>query len=296
MVAGRLIPELLKRGDEVVAVTRKQPKPDAFPAGVSVRVIDVTKSAEWEPIVATADAVVNLAGANLFAKRWTESVKAELRSSRVDVTHAIAMAIAKRPQTQLISTSAVGLYGDRGDEVLEETSSAATDFLGQLAIDWEAAADPARDAGARVVHPRFGIVLDPRGGALPSLARPFKLFGGGRLGSGKQFVSWIHHTDLTRLLMFMLDKPDLAGPVNATAPTPIRNAELATLLGKVLGRPNWLPAPRFGLKIMLGEVVDVLLASQRAVPARALAAGFTFNFPSAESALIDLLQQESAKV
>jgi uncharacterized protein (TIGR01777 family) len=188
----------------------------------------------------------------------------------------------------LVSASGAGYYGPRGDEDLTEDAPAGHDFLANLCVDWERAADSARAAGLRVVHTRFGIVLDRDGGALPFMALPFKLFVGGRVGSGRQFVSWIHRDDLTELLLFALDTPAVAGPVNATAPGPVSNAEFSRELARVLRRPSWLPVPAFAMRLALGQVAGVATTGQRVVPAKALACGFRFRFPMIDGALRDL--------
>ena len=234
------------------------------------------------------DALVHLAGENIADGSWSSTRKQRIRSSRIDSTRLIAKALSDldRPPSTLIQASAIGFYGDRGDEKLDESSPAGTGFLADLCRDWEAAAEPAQDAGIRVIWFRIGVVLAPHGGALPRMLRLFKLGLGGKLGRGRQFMSWIALHDLVRLIVFSLNHPDFAGPVNAVAPTPVRNEEFTRVLAGVLHRPAFMTAPAVALKLALGEMADeMLLASARIYPRRAEQAGFRFNHPDLESAL-----------
>lgn len=249
----------------------------------------------WDPARAVlnpgelrgVDAVVHLAGEPV-GERWSREKKRRIRDSRVEGTALLARALAAMdaPPRTLLSASAVGIYGDRGDELLSEDSAPGDDFLAGVAQAWEAAADPARAAGIRVVLPRFGVVLSPRGGALEKLLPPFKLGVGGKLGSGRQWVSWIGLGDAVRAVRFLLDTPSLAGPVNVTAPTPVTNAALTEAVGHAVGRPTFTTVPATALRLMMGEMADAtLLASQRAVPRRLLDAGFRFEHPEVAGAL-----------
>jgi uncharacterized protein (TIGR01777 family) len=272
LVGSRLVAALRERGDAVLALSRR-PGPDTIEGDPSV-------PGPWLDLLDSCDAVVHLAGENIFAKRWSTSFMKRIHDSRVVSTRLIAERLAKSGNKAVVfvSCSAIGYYGDP-----------KTDFMANVCHEWEVAADPARFAGNRVVHPRLGIVLDPKGGALANLVRPYRFFVGGRIGSGKQIVSWIHHEDLTRLLMFAIDTPALSGPVNATAPHPVSNDELGRAIGKVLGRPHWLPVPRWALRIALGKIADVLLAGGRVSSEKVIQAGFTFRFPELEPALRDLI-------
>lgn len=235
-----------------------------------------------------ADAVVNLAGPGIGDKRWTAERKAELRDARVDGTRLLAETLAglERPPSVLVSGSAVGYYGDRGDERLTEESGPGDDFLADLCRDWEAAAAPAADAGVRVATIRSGIVLAPGGGALARLLPLFKLGAGGRMGSGRQYWPWITIDDEVGAVRFLLDH-DVAGPVNLTGPEPVTNQELTKALGRVLGRPTLLPVPRFGPKLLIGgEAAETFLyASQRAYPAVLEAEGYRFQHGDVETGL-----------
>jgi uncharacterized protein (TIGR01777 family) len=305
LVGSRLVRRLAGRGDHVFALSRRPIPPDRFavprsdatapPDGVIQPVVgDPADRGPWVERLRDCDAVVHLAGANIFAKRWTDAFRDELRDSRIDSTALVANELAKHPTRAdgspkvLVSASGAGYYGPRGDEELTEAASAGHDFLANLCVDWERAAEAARDAGLRVVHPRLGIVLDRDGGALPPMALPFRLFVGGRVGSGRQYVSWIHRDDLTDLLLFALDTPAVAGPLNATATHPVTNATFGKALARALGRPNWLPVPGFALRLVLGKVAAVAVTGQRVIPAKALACGFRFRFPTIDAALRDL--------
>ena len=233
------------------------------------------------------DAVVHLAGENV-GKRWTDKTKREIRDSRVQGTSLIARTIAAlddKPRV-LVSASAAGIYGaHRGDEVLTESSSFASDFMGRVAQEWEAAAQPARDAGIRVVHNRTGVVMHPAAGVLQRLVPIFSLGIGGRIGSGRQWMPWIALTDWVRAIRFLLDS-NVEGPFNVAAPNPATNAEFTDTLGRVLKRPTLTVCPEFAVKLMFGEMGgDTILASQRMVPGRMLAAGFHFDYPDLEAAL-----------
>lgn len=237
-------------------------------------------------------AVINFAGENL-AQRWTDSVKRRVRESRVAGTRVLVRAmttLASKPSV-FLSGSAIGIYGDRGDEVLEETSSLGNDFLASVCQDWEAATTPAADAGIRVVTLRTGLVLAREGGVLPRFLLPFQLGIGGRLGSGDQWMSWIALTDYVEAIGVLIRDGTIAGPVNLTTPTPVTNAEFTRTLGRVLRRPTFLPVPRFALKLAMGEMIeDTALASQRVRPRRLLENAFGFGAPTLEAALRSVLR------
>lgn len=241
--------------------------------------------------LAGIDAVVNLAGEKLD-QRWTDDVKREIRDSRVKGTTLIARTIASlepRPRV-LVSGSAIGIYGDRGDEVLDEQSVPGDGFLAEVCREWEAATRPAEDAGIRVVHSRTGIVLAREGGALPRMATPFRFGVGGRLGSGKQWMSWVAIQDMIGALMYALTNDAMRGPMNVVAPNPVRNEGMTEALSRELHRPALLPVPRAALKIVLGEMAEeAVLASQRVVPSALQAAGYAFTLPLLEQALAAIL-------
>jgi hypothetical protein len=238
------------------------------------------------------DAVVHLAGESIAAGRWTAARKARILESRVKGTSLLAETLAglrERPKV-LVSASAVGYYGDRGEEALREESASGSGFLAGVCRQWEAAAAPAAQSGIRVVHPRFAMILSTAGGALQRLLLPFRLGLGGRLGSGRQFMSWIALDDAVGAICHALTHDDLQGPVNTASPTPVRNREFTTTLGRVLRRPTVFPLPAFAARLAFGQMADeLLLASQRVEPAKLLAGGYQFGFPDLESALRHLL-------
>jgi uncharacterized protein (TIGR01777 family) len=242
-------------------------------------------------------AAIHLSGANVAAHRWTDAYKSEIASSRVQSTRALAQLLAglrNPPQTFLVA-SAVGIYGNRGDELLDESSAPGSGFLADLCRQWEAAAQPAVDAGIRVVNLRFGVILGPGPGALAKMLPIFRLGLGGPLGSGRQWVSWIGVEDVIAAILFILEMPTLAGPVNLTAPNPVTNAEFTRALSAAVHRPAVLPAPAFALRLALGQMADeALLSSARTVPSRLLAAGFQFAHPTVAQALATALQPHPA--
>jgi uncharacterized protein len=243
------------------------------------------------------DAVVHLAGEGIGARRWNEAHKAKVKSSRISGTTLLAQTLAKlnkAPQV-LVSGSAVGYYGDRGDEVLTESSRPGSDFLADVCTAWEAAAALAREAGIRVAHVRTGIVLSGRGGVLPRMIMPFKFGAGGKLGSGRQWMSWISLEDEVAAILHLLGNDDLAGAFNLTAPNPVTNADMTKAIGAALHRPTFLPAPAFALKAALGPEMaeELLLVSQRALPTRLLDSGFTFARPEVTDALKTALAESS---
>lgn len=249
---------------------------------------DTTRPGNWQQAVTDADLVYNLAGRTIF-KRWSRRYKRQIYDSRILTTRNTVDALPTDAQTVLVSTSAVGYYGDRGDAELTESSSPGSDFLADLAKDWESEALAAQAKGARVVIARFGIALGADGGALAKMIPAFRSFVGGPLGSGQQWFPWIHIQDMVSALHFLGTGSDLSGSFNMCAPHPVRNGMLAQALGRVLARPAAMSAPVFMLKMTMGELAGVLLASQRALPTHLLKAGFEFGFPEIEVALENLV-------
>jgi len=254
----------------------------------------------WDPTARSLDAsaiegldgVVHLAGENLAARRWSGPVKARIRDSRIAGTRLLSETLAglDRPPRVLVSASGIGIYGDRGDERLTEESPAGRGFLAELARAWEGATEPARARGIRVVAVRTGIVLSPAGGALGRMLPPFRFGLGGPIADGRAWWSWIALDDLVAIYQFALDRGDVDGPLNAVSPHPVRNLQLARTLGRVLGRPVWLPVPVLALRLAFGELADqALLASVRVEPARLERAGYRFRFPELEPALRHML-------
>lgn len=241
--------------------------------------------------LATVDAVVNLAGEPLD-QRWSDDVKRAIRESRVTTTALLARSLAELAPRPLafLSGSAIGIYGDRGDEILDESSGTGSDFLAAVCRDWESATAPAADAGIRTVHLRTGIVLSRSGGALARLLTPFRLGVGGKLGSGRQWMSWIALRDVVGAVQALLANDDVRGPVNLVAPNPVRNEELTRALAHEIHRPSAFPVPRFAMRLLLGEMADTaVLASQRVVPRRLMESRYAFALPTIEQALASIL-------
>lgn len=262
---------------------------------------DEVEKVFWDPSageldaarLAGIDAVVHLAGENIAARRWNEEVKARIYSSRVDGTRLLVRKLAEleAPPAVMVSASAIGYYGDRGDQVVDEESAPGQGFLAEVCRAWEAAARPVEDLGVRLVLLRTGVVLSPAGGALQRMLPPFKLGLGGPVGDGEQYVSWIALPDLVRIIQHALSVSSLAGPVNATAPNPVRNEEWVHALGRALGRPAVIPVPALALRLMLGPQMaeELLLASTRVATPKLLASGFEFRHPEIGGALQALL-------
>ena len=242
-------------------------------------------SGPWAEAIDGADGVINLSGESLAGKRWTREAKAALRNSRILATRSLVTAIdgiRTRPAV-LVSGSAVGYYGACDSRPLSENDPPGRDFLAQLCVEWEQEARKA-EPSTRVVLLRTGLVLERSGGALPELMKPFRFFVGGPLGSGRQYVSWIHRLDWVEIVRWIVQTPDVSGPVNATAPHPVTNRQLARALGRALRRPSVVPVPGFALRLVVGEFADSLLTGQRAIPARAQKEGYHFRYPEIELA------------
>ena len=259
---------------------------------------------EWHPerhdvppsALAGVGAVVCLSGVGVGDHRWTRSYKRAIRSSRLDPVTTLARTIAdadREHRPSLVCASAIGYYGDTGDRVVDESAPSGTGFLAELCSDWEAAAEPARQAGARVVHLRTGVVLSPHGGLLARLRPIVRMGVGGRLGTGRQFVAWISLADTVAAIAYLIDS-DLDGPVNLTAPNPVRNSELVADLARLLKRPAVIPVPKFALRLVVGGLAGEALGGQRALPARLSAGQFEFRYPTLHEALRAALGEEPA--
>jgi uncharacterized protein (TIGR01777 family) len=277
---------LIRSGKEVTILTRSGK--GEIP-GVSWVDGDPTQRGKWQEKVKGHEAVINLAGASIFT-RWTQEAKKALRESRMLTTRHVVEAMEGGKGMALISASAIGYYGFHGEENRTEDSPPGGDFLAVLARDWEAEAREAEKKGCRVAITRLGIVLGEKGGALGQMIPLFEKFVGGPLGSGRQWFSWIHIEDLARGVLFLLEHPEISGAVNFTAPNPVRNKELAQSLGRILGRPAFLPAPGFMLRLILGEFGSILLEGQRVLPQKLLQAGFQFQYPEIEGALRQVIR------
>jgi hypothetical protein len=283
---------LADAGDEVVRLVRRVPA-------------EARREVRWDPESGIVDAsglegisaVVHLAGENIAAGRWNARRKAAIRESRVEGTRILCEALAglSRPPDTLVCASAIGFYGDRGDELLTEGSAAGKGFLADVCRDWEAATAPAVRKGIRVVALRIGVVLSPKGGALSRMLPPFRAGFGGVLGNGRQYVSWVSLDELPGIVRHVLASRNLQGPVNAVAPCPVTNREFTAALGTVLSRPTPFPVPAFALRLAVGEMADaLLLASTRVVPRRLEETGFRFRFPELHGALRHLLGKPEA--
>lgn len=283
LIGTALVSSLAAGGHQVTRLVRRKARPGS--AG----------EREWDPEGSSfdasgldgLDAVVHLAGESI-ASRWTEKKKARIRASRVQGTKILCEGLARlqAPARVLVSASAIGYYGDRSDEILDEQSAPGADFLAEVCRAWEAATEPAARAGVRVVHLRNGIVLSSRGGALRQMLPPFKLGLGGRLGSGAQYMSFVALDDVVRIIQHAIATPSLSGPVNTVSPSPVRNAEFTKTLGKVLHRPTVLPVPAPIVRLLLGEMGEaLLLSSARVRPAKLEGSGFRFLHPELEGAL-----------
>lgn len=278
----------IDKGHQVTAVGTRSAHPSIRHDAFTYQSADTTQPGKWQQAIASADTIFNLAGRTIF-KRWSHRYKQQIYDSRILTTRNVVDALSADNPPTLVSTSAVGYYGDSGDDLLTEDSSPGTDFLAELAIQWEAEANHAKAKGARVAIARFGIILGRDGGALAKMVPAFNSFMGGPIGSGRQWFPWIHISDHINALNFLATQPTVSGAFNLCAPHPVINKEMAQALGNALGRPAIMAVPGFMLKMTLGEAGGVLLASQRAVPADLLAAGFTFQYATIEAALAELV-------
>jgi uncharacterized protein len=287
LVGSRLVPFLESQGCKVIRLVRLAPR-------------DNKKAIEWDPageqLVAARlesfDAVVHLAGEGVATGRWSAQKKQAIRESRVKGTRFLCENLARleNPPKVLVVASAVGIYGNRGDEVLSEKSSLGEGFLADVGREWEAAAEAARKKGIRVVHLRFGVVLTRAGGALKKMLPPFQIGVGGILGNGKQYMSWLSIDDALSMISFCIKAPSIEGAVNAVSPNPVTNVEFTKALGSALRRPTLFPVPRLVLRLILGEMADeLLLASTRVRPSKLEESGYSFRHPKLEAALADLL-------
>jgi uncharacterized protein len=279
-----LVGRLRGEGHTVTVLTRNPSRPG------EIRWSADGPSPEWTSAIEETDAVIHLAGASIAGGRWTASRKALIRDSRVRSTRALAAAIlaARRPPSVFISGSALGFYGPHGDEPLTDDSPAGSDFLASVCVEWEREARAAASV-TRLVLLRTGLALDKEGGALPQMALPFYFFAGGPLGSGRQYISWIHRDDWVEMVRWALTNGVVTGPLNATAPSPVTNREFARTLGRALHRPSWVTTPALPIRLALGEMADaLLLTGQRVLPGKAEALGFKFRFPVLEPALREI--------
>jgi uncharacterized protein (TIGR01777 family) len=292
LIGKELCRKLIEKGYQVVVFTRR---PDAarraVPGAAEYVAWTPSDSGPWASSIDGAWGVVNLAGASIAGQRWSEQRKRELRDSRVVGTRGIVAAIkaASRRPGVLVNASAIGYYGPRDDQPLDETAAPGHDFLAELVQQWEAEALQAGAAGVRTVLVRNGIVLDKREGALAQLMLPFRFFVGGPILPGSQWFSWIHHADAIGITLLALEEERAGGPINATAPNPQTNGDFVRTLGRAMGRPALVPIPGFALRLVVGEFADSLVTGQRVIPAKAEELGYRFRFPTAAAALREIL-------
>ena len=288
LIGSALASDLSNRGHDVVRLVRSEPETEAL---------------AWDPEAGTLESsglegldwAVHLAGENIASKRWSEEQKGRIRDSRVNGTRLLSETLARltNPPQVLVSASAIGYYGDRGEEILNEESESGSGFLSEVSREWESAAEPATRHGIRVVNLRFGVVLSPSGGALAKMLFPFRMGMGGVIGGGGQYMSWIALDDAVGSICHVLTEPTILGPVNVVSPNPVTNREFTKTLGRVLTRPTLFPMPAFAARLAFGEMADaLLLASTRVDPARLRETGYEFRHPKLEPALRHLLEKE----
>jgi uncharacterized protein (TIGR01777 family) len=296
LIGSSLIGRLNQRGDRVVLLTRR-PAHAQERWGKQCTIVegDPMKAGPWMDAVKDCDAVINLVGESIFARRWNPEFIALLRNSRIQSTENAVRALNQNPKTSagipkvLVNASAIGYYGPRGDEELTEEGSTGDDTLARVGVEWEQAARGAEANGVRVALIRIGVVLAKEGGALPQMLPPFKLGLGGPIGSGRHWFSWIHIDDMAGIIVLALDHPEAQGPINGTAPHPVTNKEFSKALGRALHRPAIFPVPPFMLRLGLGQVAEILTTGQRVIPSKAMGLGYQFKFPAIDGALANLV-------
>ena len=278
----------IAKGDRVVAIGTSTGHPLTGKDNFEYISADTTKEGQWQNRVKHVDAVINLTGRNIF-KYWTQSYKKQILESRILTTRRLVEAMDESRSMVFFSTSAIGYYGDRGDVLLKEDTTAGNDFLASVCEDWENEALKAETKGARVVIMRFGVILGKGGGALSKMIPAYKFFAGGPMASGEQWFPWLHIEDLMAAIEFIYENNTMEGPFNFCSPHAVRNKEFAKTLGRVLKRPAFMPAPAFAIKLIMGEMGGALLSSQKGVPERLQKAGFQFQYPDLERALSDIV-------
>lgn len=283
-VGSNLSEYLLSRGHKVSAVGRSADQHRIRHEDYRYIAADTTRPGKWQKEIEDAEAVVNLTGATIF-KRWTANYKKKIYDSRILTTRHVVAALPEGRNITLCSASGAGYYGNRGDDILKEDEGVGRDFLAGVSRDWEKEALQAAAKGVRIAVMRFGVVLGKNGGALAKMIPAFKMFVGGSLGSGNQWFPWIHLEDLMAAILFIFEHQDVSGPLNFCAPNPVRYRELAKTLGEALGRPSFMPAPAFMIRLAMGEFGDVFLGSQRTSPDRLLKYGFSFQYPDIKGAI-----------
>jgi uncharacterized protein (TIGR01777 family) len=292
LIGRALTEKMVSEGHEIIVLSRNPSSAKGFAPGVRLVKWDARTPEGWSQWVEGADAIVNLAGAGLADWLWTKSRREILLNSRVDAGQAVAeaVALAERKPKVVIQASAIGYYGPQGDEPIEETHSPGDDFLADLCQKWEASSSLVEEQGVRRVIIRTGLVLSRKGGVMPRLLLPIRLFMGGPLGSGQQYYAWIHLEDQVRAIRFLMERDTARGAFNLTAPNPLPNAEFMKTVSQAFRRPYWLPVPEFAMRLLIGEMATVVVDGQRAIPSYLEQAGFTFNYPTLEEAMETLVK------
>ncbi len=278
----------LSRGHQVTAVGTRPDQNLINDENFRYISADTTRKGAWQDALQDTDAVINLAGRQIY-KRWTKTYKQLIYDSRILTTRNLVESLPATKPIILCSASGIGYYGDRGDDILTERETVGSDFLAGVSRDWEAEALRAEEKGVRVVTARFGVVLGKHGGAMEKMVPAFRLFMGGPMGNGRQWFPWIHIEDLVLAVNFILEHEDIKGPINFCAPNPVTNRDFANAMGHVLRRPAIMPAPSFMIRLVMGEFGDLMLFSQRAMPEKLMDYGFTFKYPEAEGAIRDIV-------
>ena len=293
LIGTALAEKLLQNGAEVILLSRNPGKySDSIPKGARLKDWDGKTVNGWGELVNADSGIINLAGANLSAGRWTTSRKREIMDSRTNAGQAVVQAVvqaSKKPQV-VLQSSAVGYYGSRGDKIITESTSAGSDFASRVTIAWEESTKAVEAFDVRRVIIRTGVVLSTTGGAFPQMLLPFRLFAGGPIANGKQWFPWIHLKDTVAAIHYLLENQQATGVFNLSAPYPVQNRELAKAIGKQIHRPSLLPVPGFALKMLFGEMSTILLASQRIIPQNLIDLGYKFQFPKVESALENIFR------
>lgn len=292
LIGTPLCAALAADGNDVVILTRNPDKQRTTQPGIRMQAWDGKTSSGWAEVVDGAGAIINLAGEGIAEGRWSYERKQRIHDSRTNAGTALLAAIeaAKEKPKVLIQSSAVGYYGPRQGEIIDESAAVGADYLAKVCFDWEASTAPAQQMGIRRPVIRTGVVLSNKGGALPKQTLPYKLFAGGHIGSGEQWYPWIHIDDEVAAIRFLLENEQADGVYNLTAPNPLTNKDFSHKIGEVMGRPSLMPVPAIAFKILFGEMSTILLDGQRAIPKRLQEAGFTFKYPTAEGALKQLLK------
>lgn len=300
LVGSRIVQALAKRGDTPLVLSRSDKAQNKLPVGSQLIVGDPAIAGPWLQEIDTCDAVIHLAGESIAKGRWSKSFKKRILDSRIDSTRLIADQLAKKPNRSdgtpkaFICASAVGYYGSYRKNATEfvETDLPGGGFLADVCVQWEQATEAASLAGVRVANIRIGVVLAAEGGAFPKMLLPFKMYGGGPVGGGRQWISWIHIDDLVGIFLRALDRPEARGPINGTAPEPVTNWGFGKMIATVIGKPFWFPTPALLLRLMLGDMAELVTHGQRAIPARAKALGYEFRYPLLEKAMRQILDCE----